>query len=218
MSRFRGSGVGPDATTASQVTAPVKVKQEDNPAIATTRAVNPWFLSRSERRHSIRCDTQRKNAARRIEMFNLSSYFSHSMEIDVEGVKAATKHARVFGEMNKLYAQRMPTTGGSVNERNAGTLRRATIFEMYRATATNFLRRGADGLSIFHLGDLAGAIHQGHPARRDAGRLHGPEHRCDAQRPRAGAWRGWGHRTLRACPSQPRLPEPRSPQVLHRAA
>ncbi|HUT91229.1 MAG TPA: hypothetical protein VMY37_17140 [Thermoguttaceae bacterium] len=54
------------------------------------------------------------DAAGLIDMINLSSFFYHSMEIDIEGVKATT-------------------------------------IEMYRATAMNFLRRGADGLSVFNL-------------------------------------------------------------------
>lgn len=95
------------------------------------------------------------DAAGLIDMINLSSFFHHSLEIDLEGVKAATRHAKVFGEMNKLYMQCMPVRfvgiKGSVNEYNARTMRRVTTFEMYRATAMNFFRRGADGLSIFNL-------------------------------------------------------------------
>ena len=91
------------------------------------------------------------DAAGLIDMINLSSFFFHSLEIDIEGLRANTKRAKIFGEMNKLYTQRQTIVKGSVNERNAGTLRRATTFEMYRATAMNFLRRGADGLSIFNL-------------------------------------------------------------------
>lgn len=44
-----------------------------------------------------------------IDMINLSAFFYHSMEIDLEGVKAAVKKAKVVGEMNRLYARTTPT-------------------------------------------------------------------------------------------------------------
>jgi hypothetical protein len=95
------------------------------------------------------------DAAGWLDMVNVSSFFYHSMEIDLEGVKAAVRKAKVFGEMNKLYTQKVPPRAPgektSVNSHNATALRRATTFEMYRATAMNFLHRGADGVSLFNL-------------------------------------------------------------------
>lgn len=86
-----------------------------------------------------------------IDMINLSPFFLHGMEIGIEEFKAKTKHAKIFGEMHMLYAFMNTITKGSVNELNAGRYMRYTTFEMYRATAMNFLERGTDGLSIFNL-------------------------------------------------------------------
>lgn len=75
-----------------------------------------------------------------VEMINISSFYRHSMELDIEGFRAATKRAKLYGEMNFVTHQ---AAGNKL-------ARRYTTIETYRATAVNFFHRGADGLSFFN--------------------------------------------------------------------
>lgn len=79
-------------------------------------------------------------AAGLVEMVNISSFYMHTMELDIEGFRAKTRGAKLYGEMNYVTAQKP-------KEKSA---RRYTTPEIYRATAMNFLSRGADGLSLFN--------------------------------------------------------------------
>lgn len=75
-----------------------------------------------------------------VEMINISSFYMHTMELDVEGFRAKTRHAKLYGEMNYVTTQHP----------KAKFARRYTTFEIYRASALNFFHRGADGLSLFN--------------------------------------------------------------------
>lgn len=75
-----------------------------------------------------------------VDMINISSFYMHTMELDVEGFRARTRHAKLYGEMNYVTAQHPKIKFA----------RRYTTFEIYRASALNLLHRGADGLSLFN--------------------------------------------------------------------
>ena len=77
-----------------------------------------------------------------VQMINISSSYIHTMNLDIEGFKARRTQARLYGEMNYVTYQAPKTAKGFG--------RRYTTFEVYRATALNFLTRGADGLSLFN--------------------------------------------------------------------
>lgn len=77
-----------------------------------------------------------------VQMINISSSYIHTMNLGLEEFKARRTQARLYGEMNYVTYQ------APKNER--GLARRYTTFEIYRATALNFLHRGADGLSLFN--------------------------------------------------------------------
>ena len=75
-----------------------------------------------------------------VDMINISSFYNHTMELGIEGFRAQTKRAKIYSEMNYVTYQTPKNKSG----------RRYTTFEIYRATALNFLHRGADGLSLFN--------------------------------------------------------------------
>jgi len=79
---------------------------------------------------------------RLVEMINISSFYIHTIELHVEEFRAATSHARLYGEMNYVIYQ------SPGKEKDAG--RRYTTFEIYRASALNLFHRGVDGLSLFN--------------------------------------------------------------------
>jgi hypothetical protein len=80
------------------------------------------------------------DAAGLVEMINISSFYNHTMELDIEGFRAKAKRAKIYGEMNYVTYQAPKIKSG----------RRYTTFEIYRASALNFFHRGADGLSLFN--------------------------------------------------------------------
>ena len=80
------------------------------------------------------------DAAGLVEMINISSFYNHTMQLDIEGFRAKTKRAKLYGEMNYVTYQTPKIKSG----------RRYTTFEIYRASALNFFHRGADGLSLFN--------------------------------------------------------------------
>lgn len=79
---------------------------------------------------------------RLVEMINISSFYVHTMELDIEGFRAATSYGKLYGEMNYLTFQESGQAKGSG--------RRYTTFEIYRASALNLFTRGVDGLSLFN--------------------------------------------------------------------
>ncbi len=79
-----------------------------------------------------------------VEMINVSSFYIHTIELDIEGFRAATSYAKIYGEMNYLTYQQP----SQVEKKGSG--RRYTTFEVYRGSALNLFRRGADGLSLFN--------------------------------------------------------------------
>lgn len=79
-------------------------------------------------------------AAGLVEMVNISSFYMHTMELDIEGFRAKAHRAKIYGEMNYVTAQ---------NPRDKFA-RRYTTPEIYRASAMNLLHRGSDGLSLFN--------------------------------------------------------------------
>ncbi|MBT3377032.1 MAG: family 10 glycosylhydrolase [Lentisphaerae bacterium] len=81
------------------------------------------------------------DAARLLDMINVSSFYVHTMEMAIEDFAARTRHARVYGEMNYVLYQ---------NSKVDRYARRYTTFEVYRASALNLFSRGADGLSLFN--------------------------------------------------------------------
>ena len=80
------------------------------------------------------------DAAGLVEMINISSFYNHTVELDVEGFRAKTKRAKLYGEMNYVTYQ------GPKNK----SARRYTTVEIYRASALNLFHRGVDGLSVFN--------------------------------------------------------------------
>jgi hypothetical protein len=78
------------------------------------------------------------DAAKLVDMVNVSSFFLHTIELDIEGFKKGVTHAKVYGEMNFVTYQ------------NKDKKRRYTTFEVYRASALNLFHRGVDGLSLFN--------------------------------------------------------------------
>lgn len=84
-----------------------------------------------------------------VEMINISSFYTHTLELDVEGFKAATSYGKLYGEMNYLTYQ---------TPRSKGTGRRYTTFEIYRASALNLFHRGVDGLSLFNYDYVPGEM------------------------------------------------------------
>ncbi len=79
---------------------------------------------------------------RLVEMINISSSYIHTIELHVEEFRAATSHAKIYGEMNYVTYQ------SPGKDKNSG--RRYTTFEIYRASALNLFHRGVDGLSLFN--------------------------------------------------------------------
>ena len=76
-----------------------------------------------------------------VDMVNVSSFYFHTTELDIEAFKAHTSHARIYGEMNYVTYQ---------NSRVSTFARRYTTTQTYHASALNLLHRGADGLSLFN--------------------------------------------------------------------
>lgn len=78
-----------------------------------------------------------------VDMVNLSPYYLHTLEVDIEDFRSQLQHSRIFGEIpahTQVTRGSWPWSDG---------LRYATR-EMYYATALNYLARGADGLSVFN--------------------------------------------------------------------
>lgn len=75
-----------------------------------------------------------------VDMINISSFYNHTLELDIEGFRAHTRRAKLYGEMNYVTYQ-------APKKKSA---RRYTSIETYRASALNLLSRGADGLSLFN--------------------------------------------------------------------
>ena len=80
------------------------------------------------------------DAAGLVEMINISSSYRHTMELEIEGFRANTKRARLYGEMNYVTNQ----------DAKNKFARRYTTIEIYRASALNLFHRGADGVSLFN--------------------------------------------------------------------
>ncbi len=76
-----------------------------------------------------------------VDMINISSFYIHTIELDIEAFKAKTSHARLYGEMNYITYQ---------NSQAGKFARRYTTIPTYRASALNLFHRGADGLSLFN--------------------------------------------------------------------
>jgi hypothetical protein len=79
---------------------------------------------------------------RLVEMINLSSFYTHTIELGVEEFRAATSHGKIYGEMNYLTYQ--------ASGQKKGDGRRYTTFATYRASALNLFSRGVGGLSLFN--------------------------------------------------------------------
>lgn len=79
-----------------------------------------------------------------VDMMNMSPYYLHSLNVDIEGFKAKIKHAKLYAELEG-WSQAIYVRGAAYNDGS-----RLTPADCYRATALNFLARGADGLSFFN--------------------------------------------------------------------
>jgi hypothetical protein len=75
-----------------------------------------------------------------VDMINVSSSYFQTMEIEIEGFKANTRRAKIYGEMNYVTAQ-------TPKKQSA---RHYTTIPVYHAAALNLFSRGADGLSLFN--------------------------------------------------------------------
>jgi hypothetical protein len=74
-------------------------------------------------------------------MINISSFYNHTLELDIEGFRAKTKRAKLYGEMNYVTYQ---------NSKVSKFARRYTTIPIYHASALNLFHRGVDGLSLFN--------------------------------------------------------------------
>jgi hypothetical protein len=84
------------------------------------------------------------DVAKLIDMINVSSFYFHTMELDIEDFQANTKHAKIYGEMNYVtYPSQRPGP-------KFPFARRYTTLPIYYASALNLFARGADGLSLFN--------------------------------------------------------------------
>jgi hypothetical protein len=91
--------------------------------------------------HAAGLDVPGWDAAGLVEMINISSFYIHTMELDIEGFRAKTKRAKLYGEMNYVTHQ---------NSAVSKFARRYTTIPIYRASALNLFHRGVDGLSLFN--------------------------------------------------------------------
>ena len=90
------------------------------------------------------------DAEKLVDMINVSSYYRHTMELDIEAFKKRTNHAKIYGEMNFVTAQFNKAKDKSEKNSPQQHFRRFTTPEIYRASALNLFKRGADGLSLFN--------------------------------------------------------------------
>ncbi len=79
-----------------------------------------------------------------IDMVNISPHFISSLDLDIEGFRQSLKNVRLYGEMHYITQQRT-TPAGFGN----GIVQRTTR-QQYRTMAFSYLRRGADGVSLFN--------------------------------------------------------------------
>lgn len=80
------------------------------------------------------------DAAGLVEMVNVSSFYIHTIELQIEEFKARVSRAKIYGEMNYVTSQ---------TPKNKSA-RRYTTPQIYRASALNLFARGVDGLSLFN--------------------------------------------------------------------
>ena len=81
-------------------------------------------------------DVLRWDALQLVDMINVSSFYRHSLNIDIEDFKSKIKFAKVYGELLSYTDTK-------------DDLRYTTVIQ-YRSAALNFLTRGADGISFFN--------------------------------------------------------------------
>ncbi len=81
------------------------------------------------------------DAQRLVDMINVSSFYIHTMELDIEDFQARTNRAKIYGEMNYVTYQ---------NSTASPFARRYTTIPAYHASALSLFHRGADGLSLFN--------------------------------------------------------------------
>jgi hypothetical protein len=91
--------------------------------------------------HAAGLDVPGWDAAGLVEMINISSFYNHTMELDIEGFRAKTKRSKLYGEMNYVTYQ---------NSKVSKFARRYTTIPVYHASALNLFHRGGDGLSLFN--------------------------------------------------------------------
>jgi hypothetical protein len=91
--------------------------------------------------HAAGLDVAGWDAAGLVEMINISSFYNHTLELDIEGFRAKTKRAKLYGEMNYVTYQ---------NSKVSKFARRYTTIPIYHASALNLFHRGVDGLSLFN--------------------------------------------------------------------
>jgi hypothetical protein len=95
-----------------------------------------------------------------VDMINMSPYYLHSLNIDIEGFKAEIKKAKLYAELEG-WSQAMAVPKGT--DYNNGS--RLTPATTYRAAALNFLSRGADGILFFNYDYLPHGSPQFHDVR-----------------------------------------------------
>ena len=95
-----------------------------------------------------------------VHMINVSPYYLHTLNVDIEGFKAEIKTAKLYAELQGWSQAMAVPKGSSYNNGN-----RLTPATTYRAAALNFLSRGADGISFFNYDYLPHGSPQYHEAR-----------------------------------------------------
>ncbi len=81
------------------------------------------------------------DAAGLLDMINVSSFYLHTLEMDIEGFKTQIRNGKIYGEMNYVTYQ---------NSKVDKFARRYTTCAIYRGSALNLFARGVDGVSLFN--------------------------------------------------------------------
>ncbi len=89
-------------------------------------------------------DVARWDELKLVDMVNMSPYYLHSLNVDIKGFKEKIKNAKLYAELEG-WSQAIYVKGARYSDGS-----RLTTLDCYRATALNFLARGADGISFFN--------------------------------------------------------------------
>jgi hypothetical protein len=101
----------------------------------------PWAL---EGCAAIGLDVKGWDAAKLVDMVNISLFYKTTCEIRVDEFVRDIRHATTYGELNFV------TTSGKTPYGYTNNINRRTTVEQYRALAFSFLTQGVQGISLFN--------------------------------------------------------------------